>query len=218
MVTYDRPDYYLQAKRALIEYLDHLVDEWAFASEEFPVAKAKNLCMQRLLDRGCDWLFISEDDVVVQSEMAVTGYIDACTSSGLEHLSFAHHGPANAGKQAVVRSDGVTLWPEYVGAWCVYSRRSLLDCGLLDENFVNAFEHVEHTLRLGLKGYTTFGRSAAADATRSQSWIHEIPGSIENSSIRKMPDWAQNIRDAESYWIAKAPETARIIWPEKVPA
>ena len=179
------------------------------------VGWAKNQVMKEMLRRGYDWIFVSEDDVVVTSHLAITGYIAACESSGLGHLSFAHHGPANVGRTPIERVDGVTCWPEYVGAWSIYSRESLLTCGLMDENFHNAWEHVEHTLRLAEAGFTTPWRQAA-DATGSEEWLEEVPGSIENGVIRSQPDWQPNIAAGKAYWIANKPETARYLWPSEV--
>ena len=103
VVTCDRPDgqnYFRQVNEGIEAHLVDLVDEFVVNADYQRVgcAHSKNAVMQQLLDAGCDWIFVSEDDVVVQSPLAITGYIQACYDSGLHHLSFAHHGPANVGK------------------------------------------------------------------------------------------------------------------------
>ena len=95
---------------------------------------AKNQALEKLLASGCDWLFVSEYDVLPQSPEAITGYIRACELSGYEHLMFHAHGYHNP--QPLSVGNAVTLWPNYVGAWSIYSSRCLQECGLFDEHFV----------------------------------------------------------------------------------
>ena len=71
------------------------------------VAAAKNIGLQFLLDRGCDWLFTCEDDIIVQSPKAVTEYIRVA-KTGVVGLSFAHHGEANYSGPADVDAAAVS--------------------------------------------------------------------------------------------------------------
>lgn len=209
--TSDRMAYFDQSATALRVNLEPIVDHWSLARDVAPVAAAKNMLFEALLDRGCDWIFICEDDIVVQSPEAITGYLEACKSSGWEHLNFAHHGPANLNGPLAV--DGlVAYYPNFVGAWSVYSRRSLEQGGLMDETFYNAFEHVEHTMRLAELGFTAKW-PRVADARDSSQWLMEIPGSIEHSSIRQDEQWTANFDGAKAYWRATKPQTYHQIWP-----
>jgi hypothetical protein len=158
-----------------------------------------------MLAAGADWLFLCEDDLIVQSPDAIRGYLSAAATSGMHHLSFAHHGPANAGG-AVEVDETISYYPHSIGAWCLYSRESLETVGLFDESFNCAWEHVELSLRLARAGFTS-GAYRYADATGSQDWISEIPGSIEKSSIRPRPDWQANIRNGLIYWRDAKPDT-----------
>jgi GT2 family glycosyltransferase len=174
-------------------------------------AQAKNALLHQMLEDGADWLFLMEDDILITSPEAVSGYLRACETSGLQHLSYAHHGPMNVSGAKEV--DGsVSYFPHYVGAWSVYSRESLEDVGLFDEHFVNAWEHVELTLRLARAGYTDPRPWFAADATGSENWLTEIPGSIEDSVIRPRYDWQSNIDSGLQYWRENDPETYGMIF------
>ena len=208
LVSYGRPDYRALAIEAIEAHC--ALDEFVVIEDVSPVGVAKNQALEKLLASGCDWLFLSEDDVIVQSPLAIGGYVDACVASGYEHLMFHAHGYHNP---RPLRSEGsVTLWPNYVGAWSIYSRRCLEVCGLFDEHFANAWDHVEHTLRLSLAGFTAPWRGAA-DATGSEDWLKEIPGSIENSSIRHTPEWMENFNQGKLYWAETHPETFRLVFP-----
>lgn len=180
------------------------------------VAASKNALLQAMLDDGAEWLFLLEDDIRILSPLAVTGYLQAAYGSGIDHLSFAHHGPANAGGPVEPPGGLVSFFPHAIGAWTLYSRRSLETCGLLDEHMVNAFEHVEHSLRLAVAGFTT-GPFRWADATGSPSWLQELPGSIDKSSIRPRSDWQGNISGALDYWRRVKPETFGLMFGPGTP-
>lgn len=168
-------------------------------------AVAKNIGLRYLLNRGCDWLFTLEDDILIQSPNAVTEYVRVAEKSGVPHLSFAHHGEANHG--GPVDTDGdVEFYFHSIGAWCLFSRHDLMTYGLLDETFVRAWEHVEHELRLGVEAYRY------PDVTGSAEYLKEIPGSIDRSSIRPLPDWQSNIRDGLIYWCDDKPETFKLLF------
>lgn len=226
IVTFSRPQYLAECvasvEKHLLGRVDHIyvyndggyLDQFeetylAFnpkirvihAEKNEGVAFAKNRLLDMLLRDGCDYLFLLEDDLVVDSIEAVDSYIKASQEGGVHHLNFHAHGPANEG--ATPEIDGVIAkWPHLVGAWSFYTRECLEECGLLDEHFVNANEHVEHYARIAQKGMTTpFWQFA--DVLGSENYLHEIPGSIDNSSIRQDPLWQKRIEDSLIYWKGK---------------
>lgn len=181
------------------------------------VAHTKNRLLRMALETGATYLFLSEDDIIVQSSEAITGYIAAAKTSGWEHLSFAHHGPANLKGPVDKDPTGATSYfPHYVGAWCLYSRRSIETCGFFDETFVNSWDHVEHTLRLSLAGFHPLPPEPyelrAADATGSENWLKEIPGSIENTSIPHTEQWKVDRALGRAYWKATYPDSYRLVF------
>ncbi len=181
------------------------------------VAKAKNAGIEYLLQNpDNEHIFVGEDDITPLHPDAILGYIRAAESGSFHHLSFAHHGPANLN---IPDSDGpVSFFPHSVGAWCMYSRKCLEDQGLFDEQMVNAFEHVEHSVRLIRAGYMP---GAAVhqfpDATGSRSWLTEIPGSLKKSSIRPRDDWRPNIKASLTYWQKEKPDTFAMLFGEDMP-
>lgn len=238
ITTWNRPEYAEKCIKAAVKQLDGVVDAFyvhndgsdakykgsysraykalmatdrgsvQLDSENHGVAHAKNALLQAMLDDGADWLFLCEDDIRILSPDAVNGYISVCESGNFQHLSFAHHGPANVGGPVDVSDDGVSYYPHSIGAWTVFSRECLETVGLFDEHFVCAWEHVEHEMRLIQAGFC--GDAAAfkfPDATGSEKWLSEMPGSIDKSSIRPRPDWKRNIRDGLIYWRDNLPET-----------
>jgi GT2 family glycosyltransferase len=171
------------------------------------VATAKNDILRAMLATDAQWFFLAEDDVLIDSPQAITGYIHAAEQSGYEHLMFHAHGETNP---FPIREQGpVTLWPNYVAAYCLYSRRAIEIGGLFDETFYNAFEHLEHSTRLARLGFTP---NYPADARGSENWIHEIPGSLKQSSIVHDKKWVERFVQSRDYIIAKYPELYSLIW------
>ena len=175
------------------------------------VAVAKNIGIRLLLSKDCDWIFTLEDDILIKSPKAVTEYIRIAEDAGVTHMSFAHHGPANAGGLPVGADGDVEYYFHSIGAWCLFSRDDLIKHGLFDENFVRAWEHVEHELRLGIEPHRF------PDIAGSSEYLQEIPNSIEHSSIRPLPDWSQRIRDGLAYWRDEKPETFKLMFGDGTP-
>lgn len=224
ITTYNRPEFFAQAVKSAVDSgPDYLViyndgskenyDEIYSKIEEKThiihnkenkgVAKAKNILLKTLLDNGCDHLFLMEDDIIVKSPKVFQAYLQASEKSGWQHFNFAHHGPAN--NSGPLYSDAVvSYFPHCVGAFSYYSRESIETVGYMDENFHNAWEHVEHTKRLGDAGFTS-PWGAFVDMKDSKDYLTEIPESIEKSSIRPRKDWNENITKGLEYWREKDP-------------
>lgn len=179
------------------------------------VAASKNKAMCSLLEQGCDHIFIMEDDMRIKDPNIFQAYINASKQSGIQHLMFGYHGPAN--KNGISKGEpcprlvvdygdfSLALNQHCVGAFCYYSRKCLEDVGLIDEQFRNAFDHVSHSYELALKGYST-PYWWWADLANSLDYIEEQACSEENSSIKtpeKMREWRDNIRNSMEYFKEK---------------
>ncbi len=180
------------------------------------VAKSKNKAIQYLLDRDCDHIFIIEDDMCIKDDTVFEKYIKASKVSGIQHMMFGYHGPANKNgiskgtprpRLVVKYSDDVSiaLNQHCVGAFCYYTRQSLERCGLIDEKFKNAFDHVSHSYELALNGFST-PYWWWADLANSCEYIEEQACSEESSSIKtpdKMLQWRTNIEESMKYFEEK---------------
>lgn len=179
------------------------------------VAKSKNKALKHLLNLGCDHIFLIEDDMLIKDSNIFEVYINASKKSGIQHLMFGYHGPANKNgiskgkpcpRLVVDYGDFSLAFNQHcVGAFCYYSRKSLEDVGLIDEKFRNAFDHVSHSYELALKGYST-PYWWWADLANSLDYIEEQACSEENSSIKtpeSMNKWQDNIRSSMEYFKEK---------------
>ncbi len=176
--------------------------------ENLGVCKSKNIAMKHLLDKGCDYVFIIEDDMLILDDGIFDKYIQTYKETGIHHLMFGYHGPANKNgvsggvphprKIIDYGNVQVALNLHCVGAFCFYTRKSLEAVGLLDEEFdKNNFEHVEHSYRLAKAGYST-PYWWWADLANSLDYIEEQACSEVSSSIRRGDEWHDKIR-----WSAK---------------
>ena len=228
IVTHKRPAYFEEAAAAVVERLGGVVD-WVGAVHDGPnpggytkvpgcplrftrenrgVAAAKNVMLKAMIAGGCDWLFMSEDDVVVESPEAVTGFIEACEASGWEHLGWPFH-DAN---DLVAKEGPVSYWWAMPGAWTVTSARAVLAAGMLDEGFVNCHEHYEWTMRLAEHGFTSGWRQFAAP-TGCETWLREQPDALATSTIRSDPHWPVRIAAAQRHWQRAHPTSYAIAFP-----
>lgn len=181
------------------------------------VAYAKNRLLEAMLADGADWLFLLEDDIEITSPDAISAYIDASRQTGVHHLSFAHHGDANASGPVAISSP-IEFYPHSVGAWTLYTRQCLEAVGLFDENFHNAWEHVEHELRLVQHGFMPgAGAHRFPDVEGSSLWLREQPSAIERSAIRPRDDWQQSIVEGLAYWREARPDTFTMMFGPGMP-
>ncbi len=58
------------------------------------VGKAKNRALKHLLDKGCDYIILVEDDMKFKGNLFAE-YIKAYKETGIHHFMFGYHGPAN---------------------------------------------------------------------------------------------------------------------------
>jgi GT2 family glycosyltransferase len=174
------------------------------------VGKAKNLALKNLLDEECEHIFILEDDCVITNSDIFRKYIKAYEETGLKHFNFGPASPWNRKQQdksmigdlsrrgeASQKGDpnpkmvinykndvSISLYEHIVAMFTYYHASVLNEIGLMDEEFYNAWEHVEHTLRIIKNGdYTPFWWFA--DITGSENYIKEQEGEKANTSLAK---------------------------------
>jgi len=168
------------------------------------VGKAKNIAFKYLLDKQCDVIFIIEDDMLIIRDDIFDAYIAAYKETGIHHFLFGYHGPANKNgisggepkpRRVIEYPSGlkIALNQHCVGAFCMYTRESLQDVGLFNNEFHNAFEHVHHSYLLCKKGYCV-EYWWWPDIANSLEYIQEQACSEHNSSIRPRTDWQDNIK------------------------
>lgn len=168
------------------------------------VGKSKNVLFREALKRkDVEHIFIIEDDIIINNCEVFNEYIRARNITGIQHFMFGYHGPANRNNisKGMPRPRYIIDYKDFrlainvhsVGAFCYYTRESLEKVGLIDEEYLNAFEHVDHDYRLAKRGFTTPYWNWP-DIANSCEYLSEIECSENSSSIRPRSDWMDNIK------------------------
>jgi len=173
------------------------------------VGVAKNRAMNVLMNRKCDHIFLIENDILVQTPDVWQKYIDTALGSGVFHLNFGYHGPANRTpdyksprpRYIVEYPKGikVALNQHCVGAFSYFHPSVIESVGYHDPYFKNAWEHVELCQRIIKGGYMP-AFWWFPDVEGSDEMLKEIPGSIQNSSITHTKKWTKNMIDGANYY------------------
>ncbi len=228
IITCNRPNFFKQCYESVkkIENLDILavindgkddidVDKTTLYiknKQNLGVGKSKNILFKKAIDLNVEHIFLMEDDIIIKNKEVLNEYIRAKNITGIQHFCFAYHGPANKngiskGKPCpryIIDYGNIQLSinRHSVGAFCYYSKEVLDKVGLIDEKFINAFEHVEHSYRIAKANYTTPYWNWP-DLANSTDYLDEIECSENSSTIRPREDWQKNIENAAIYFKQK---------------
>jgi hypothetical protein len=167
-------------------------------------ATAKNTCLDWQLARGCDHLFMIEDDTIVTSPEAITGYIDAALASGLHYLTAHPWGEVETRK---VDTDGLVTFWAYVGSWWTYmSAHGYQTGGGYNEIMGGIMGDIELPQRWKRAGLTS-GWGRLPDATGSEAWVTPRCLTIPESTIANEPGWLERQEWLIRWWAETMPET-----------
>lgn len=191
------------------------------------VGKSKNKALKYLLEKECDYIFLIEDDVIIANKDVFVKYIDACKHTGIQHFNFGPGTPFNR-KQSVSNYDlhnrhllenespptpkliidygkGVkcSFYEHVAGVFSFYSKKILDKVGIMDEDYHNAWEHVDHTYRIiKEKAHPPFWWFA--DIFDSEKMIKMQTKAIENSETAKnKEEWFANIQKGREIYKTK---------------
>lgn len=178
--------------------------------ENIGISKSKNKILKKLLEFDCEHIFTLEDDCVITNNEVFQKYIDAYKETGIKHFNFGPGSPWNrvqddpsiigdlskrqlatqespANPKMVINyknNVSISLYQHIVAMFCYFHKSALDKAGLLDEEFYNAWEHVEHTYRIIQNDeYTPFWWFA--DITGSENYIKEAQNEKAQTSLAK---------------------------------
>lgn len=236
IITYNRPNYLYKLLNTLPSKHENKIDHLVIINDGKPitdfdlsfgklinnevnlgVGKSKNKAMQYLLDKGCEYIFIIEDDTIIKDIDIFTAYIDASKTTGIQHFNFGPGTPFNR-KQTIVNYDlhnrelldnnskpnpkltieynnkiSIDLYEHVAGVFSFFTKAILQSVGLHDERYKNAWEHVDHTFKIIKKnGHPPFWWFA--DIHNSVNYL-EIPDEAikDSSTSNNKGEWFKNI-------------------------
>lgn len=177
------------------------------------VGRSKNVALRHLMDKGCDHIFLIEDDIFIKDESVFDKYIQASKASGIQHFNFSQHGVMNKKREGnslvpnprfIVdyKTSKIAFYPHCVGAFSYYSRSCLEKVGLIDEEYYNACEHVDHTYSI-IKADMHPPFWWFADIDESWKYLGDEEWSISKSTISSNPNHSDMMKIADGIFIRK---------------
>lgn len=221
IITYNRPDYYKQVYESIpkneINFLVIINDgNNSYVSpkdanlvvhnnKQLGVAASKNKALKELIKFGCEHLFIIEDDIIIKNPKVFQEYIKAANSTGIHHLCYEKVAENGKNLKFVHKQpDGTKIgfYHNPQGAFMYINANLIKKLGYFDENYINAFEHIDFA-------YNLIQKKIAPpfwyfpDLYNSEEYLTDIVGSNENSSITNKDKYQENWQKSAEYFIKK---------------
>jgi len=222
MVTYNAEDRIKQSAFTIPKWIENFVivnDGTPYDKRSYPshahiiqhetnksVGAAKNSALKYLMGKGCEHIFLIEDDVIIKDENVFEQYIKYSIITGIKHFNFALpdesrnmlNGEPHP-KVIVPYQDNykIYLYQDLAGVFSYYDRTVIEKIGYFDEKYINAMEHVDHTF-LAIKNNFHPPMWYFADIENSWKYIETVPNntSIINNSLNS----EKNKHDAIIYF------------------
>ena len=199
--------------------------EYILNKTNLGVGKSKNKALKYLLNKNCDYLFLIEDDVVIFDKNVFKEYIEASKLSGIHHFNYGPGTPFNRKQNAhfdlhnrhEINQDSepsprividyntikIALYTHVAGMFSFFTKEVLQKVGLIDEQFYNAWDHVDHTYRIIKAGYhPQFWWFA--DLENSHKLLGEAKSSITKSAIAKdTQEWFDTVYKGREAYLQK---------------
>lgn len=222
IITYNRPDYYKKVLSTIPrEMIDALVvvndgyDPYTSDSDaelviqhnkKLGVSVSKNHAIKFLIEKfNCEHIFVIEDDILIKRKDVFEAYIKAANSTGIHHLCYEKvAGNEKSLKYVLEQPDGVKVgfYHNPQGAFMYINANLIKKLGYFDENYLNAFEHIDFAYNLIRKGvappFWYF-----PDLLNSEEYLTDIEGSSQNSSITNKEGYNENWQRSARYFVNK---------------
>jgi len=199
--------------------------EYILNKTNLGVGKSKNKALEYLLDKNCDYIFLIEDDTLILDKDVFNKYIEASRLSGIQHFNYGPGTPFN--RKQVEHFDlhnrhelnqdskpaprlvidygniKIALYTHVAGMFSFFTKTVLQKVGLIDEQFYNAWDHVDHTYRIIKASYhPPFWWFA--DIEDSHKLLGEAKNAIIKSAIAKdTQEWYDAVYKGREVYLQK---------------
>jgi len=228
LLTYNRPDYYGKVYSSLpfgrfskLVVVNDGEDTYVpspatgqFDQTGYPViygktqrgiAWAKNQALKNLIERGCEHIFLIEDDVIIKDDDVFDAYIEHAQTFGIHHLNFLKvAGNEKTLKYEYHAPNGCALgfYHNPQGAFSYFNANIIKKLGYFDEEYMNAFEHIDFEYNLS-KNNVCPPFWYFPDVLDSEKYLETIEGSDENSTITNKDQYKDNWERSAKWFINK---------------
>lgn len=222
IITCNRENFFKKCYSSLPEYIDEIVVindgeklntklergfliEGTDAPFRKQVGACKNMGMEYLLNKNCDFIFTLEDDIFIEDKNVFLKYIKTHLATNIHHFNFGFSQKENLDKnkkpvyKKIIDYGNdvkIVLTQNILGAFTFYTKQCLMQIGLHHKDFNKGHgDHPELTYRAYKHGYTTpfwwF-----ADIYDSWKMIINQSNMSEDSLVRNQINFVQNFREA----------------------
>lgn len=207
---------------------DALWAEWKNNKKNIGVAKSKNKILKHLLEKGCDYLFVLEDDIEILDPNIFAAYIKAHEQSGIHHFNYGPGSPFNLKQNNIQNYDlhnrhlldhmtepnpkmilqyssdcEIALYEHTVAMFSFFTSECIKKVGFFPEEYTNCWEHVDHTYQI-IKANLHPPFWWFADIANSHKMLKAADEAIHQSSIAKNNDqWMKNVMEGREIYKAK---------------
>jgi hypothetical protein len=215
IVTYDRPERFQEAYNAIqspfvdryfhvkdggaANYEDDYENLWCL-EENKGVGFCKNLIIENLLNEGCDKIFILEDDLLITNNEIWRYCIDFSDHTGLLHFNWNNYRSEDTLHHPAIFPKFDALISYNADANFSYFDKRFLEEIRFDEQYVNAWEHVDVEYQGVLKGFLPAFRMFVSP-THLNRFMRVNDGGT--SSIVGRPLHQERIMEGYDHWIQK---------------
>lgn len=164
------------------------------------VGACKNKAIKTLLNEKCDHIFIIEDDVLIKKDNVFNQYINTAKIFNIQHLNFCSRILNNNIQKPVFsllsnnKDIGLDFYKNLCGMFEYFTKKCLEQVGLMDEKFINALQHVEHTYRISLQNMYIPKFHLFADIHNSFEYLEDT--GFETTIQNKSQQYKQNLINA----------------------
>jgi hypothetical protein len=133
-----------------LPYKDQLFEYYEM-TDNLGVGRCKNLLIDKLLEKGCEDIFLLEDDCLVKDNNVWEYCISFRKESGLLHFNWNdyRHGRIST---AVFDKHKAAICYDTEGSFSYFHKKFLEEIRF-DENYINAWEHVDIEIQGDKKGF-----------------------------------------------------------------
>ena len=171
------------------------------------VAFTKNIAINKLIELGCEHIFIVEDDIEIQSPNVWQAYISAAKITGIHHLNYE----CTDGNEQSLRyihdypdtQTRIAFYRNPQSAFSYFNANLFKAVDRFDEGFMNAFEHIDLEYCLDEQGlappFWYF-----PDIINSSDMLLDVRVSKEgDSTITDKPGYQENWDKSAKHFISK---------------
>uniref|UniRef100_A0A6M3ITG9 Putative glycosyltransferase n=1 Tax=viral metagenome TaxID=1070528 RepID=A0A6M3ITG9_9ZZZZ len=127
------------------------IGDYIYNDENLGVARTKNVCIKYLMSKGCDHIFLFDDDCFPVAENWHLPWVN----SGEHHLNFC----IDTHQNIIDRKENVIWWDGCLGCCMYFTRECIEKVGGYDKRYAKyGYEHYELTERIHRAGITPHAR------------------------------------------------------------